>query len=100
MQKASAARQERVDRAAAALMQGGGPVVVHLFKWSTAGRYCLTLDGEGSNIPGGHGRGEWRYVKGVALQPGDRRIAFDTDVALAELTRFGYYFVGGWYEPG
>jgi hypothetical protein len=97
VQKVSAVRQERVD-VAAALAQSGRPLIVHLFKWSTAGRYCLTLDGQGSNIPEGHGPGEWRYVKGVALQPGDRRTALDTDLALAELARFGYYFVGGWYD--
>lgn len=73
-------------------------VTAHLFKCSAPSQYCLSLDRDGANIPPTVGGEGWSHVKDVVLQSGERRVPFDTDVALAELNQFGYYLVGGWYD--
>lgn len=75
----------------------GGPMVVYLFRCPAKCQYCLTVDRGGGNIPTAGGEA-WGYVKELRLQSGERRVALDPDVALAELAQYGYYLVGEWYD--
>jgi hypothetical protein len=72
-------------------------MIVYLFRSSSAPKYCVTNDRSGGNIPVERQEERWAYVKDLQLQPGEQRLAVDSDDALEDIRVRGYHLVGGWY---
>lgn len=79
---------ERSDGASAA------PLRVHMFKMDGKGRYALSSDPSGSNLPRGLTAGDWEFVRVVELLPGEVRLAFDSEEAVRALREDGYALIG------
>ena len=72
-------------------------MIVYLFKSSRTPKYCVTNDRSGGNIPVEGEDESWAYVKDLSLQPGELRLAVDSDAALEDIRARGYHLAGGWY---
>jgi hypothetical protein len=73
----------------------GEPLLAYMFKMDGKGRYALSNDPSGRNLPrGGLVCGEWEFVRAVELLQGEVRPGFDGEEAARALREDGYALIG------
>ena len=73
-------------------------MLVHVFKCPQSGLHGLAADPAGAALPRDVCGGAWRHVRDLRIEPGEQRIALDSDLAIAEIQERGYHLLAGGYQ--